>query len=95
MKFDVFKRPPEISQFAAQTAIHYALRSVLDYSQLALFVIGLKEWLRSKLIIHWRNFLVCSGWCVYAYQTAGWKDCSRVISPQKFSEMLELRFVVN
>lgn len=93
--FDVYKRPAQISAAAADAAIYHALRFVVDYSVLALVVIGLKEWLKLNLVIHWRNFLVCSGWCIWAYQLCGWPDCSRIMSPQKFSEMLELRFRVN
>lgn len=91
-QFDVYKAPAGLTNI--DEAIFYWLARPIDYGYLALGVIGLIEWLRLKVFVHWRRILVCSGFCVAIYETAGWPAHSRMVSPNELASELELRFAV-
>jgi len=88
--FDVYACPVE----NPKPAIMNMLRIPLPYSLAALFVIGLLNWLRIKIFLHWRQLLVCSGYCVKIYEAAGWGDHSRLVSPQELAASLTLKIEV-
>lgn len=92
--FDVFKRPEELLPIAVLHSVWDNLRSKVDYGFLAIPVIGLLDFLKIKLFVHWRRILVCSGIAVKVYEDAGWSHRSRVISPRALTEMLVMRLSV-
>lgn len=91
-KFDVYKCPEGLVD--VEGAIRKWLSYMVNYGILAFVSIGLLTWLRIKYFVNWRRILVCSGYCVAIYQTAGWGRFSRVISPGQLAEALELKFKV-
>ncbi len=90
--FDVYSCPDNL------TNVHEAIRKWLsypvDYGFSAFLAIGLLNWLRIKYFVRWRRILVCSGYCVAIYETAGWPEFSRVVSPGQLTEVLKLKFRV-
>jgi hypothetical protein len=90
--FDVHACPTEL------TDVHGAIRKWLSYPVpygfVAFVAIGLLNWLRIKYYVHWRRILVCSGYCVAIYETAGWQEHSRVISPGELAALLKFKFSV-
>lgn len=93
-EFDVFCRPDGLSPEAVLQAVMDNLRSRVDYGFLAIPVIGLLDFLKIKLFVHWRRILVCSGMVVKVYEDAGWPHHSRVISPRALAALLTLRLEV-
>lgn len=86
--FDIYAAP--VSN--CEDAINQWLRHQVDYGYLSFLAIGLFNWLRITTFLHWKNILVCSGYCVAIYQTAGWKEnVSRVISPGELTSHLKLK----
>ena len=92
--FDVYACPAELDQTKIEIAISVWLREPIDYGYGAFVAIGLLEYLRIKIFVHWRKILVCSGYVVAILETAGWSEHSRVVSPQELSELLNLKFEV-
>jgi hypothetical protein len=93
--FDVYAHPPELDPAALDAAIHEWLAARVDYGYLAFVAIGLLEWLRLKLTVPWRKILVCSGYCVANWESAGWHaTCSRVVSPTKLAAQVRRKFTV-
>jgi hypothetical protein len=95
LDFDVYAPPDGLSVADMEASIMANLGSKVDYGYEALPFIGLVEKLKLKLVIHWRNILVCSGYCARNWVDAGWKDCpSFVISPTKLASLVRLKFAV-
>ncbi len=90
--FHVYKCPDNLNDIYG--SIRKWLSYIIEYGYSAFIAIGLLNWLRIKYFVHWKNILVCSGYCVAIYQTAGWQQCSRVISPGELTSMLNLKFKV-
>lgn len=90
--FDVYHPPSGLNNIAA--ALFFWLRLPIDYAYVAFVAIGLLNWLRAKIFVHWRQMLVCSGWCVAVYEEAGWGEHSRIVSPGELADMLKLKFEV-
>ena len=93
-KFDVYARPAAISAEAAEASILAMLTYPIDYGFFSFPVIGLLNFLRIKVFIHWRKIIVCSGYVVAIYEGAGWPERSRVISPRDLADQLDLKFSV-
>lgn len=91
--FDVYY-PPVPSRKKVRASLLAALRDKQPYGFLALPVIGLLNWLRIKVFIHWRQILVCSGWCVKVYEGAEWPERSRILSPAELVDLLVLKLEV-
>lgn len=91
--FDVYW-PPIREVEKIRVSILSRLRVKIDYGTVATIAIGLLNFLRIKLFVHWRQFLVCSGYCVAIYEDAGWSEHSRILSPQDLTELLALKFEV-
>lgn len=94
MAFDVYAHPPELTEDALEAAIMSWLASKVDYGYLAFFTIGLLDWLRVKAFVHWRRIMVCSGYCVANWETAGWAEHSRILSPVDLAAEVVLKFAV-
>ncbi len=90
--FDVYSPPPGLSNIA--DALFFWLRLQIDYAYVAFVAIGLLNWLRAKVFVHWRQMLVCSGWCVAVYEEAGWGEHSRIVSPGELAAMLTLKMQI-
>lgn len=90
--FDVYHPPPGLSNIA--DALFFWLRLQIDYAYVAFVAIGLLNWLRAKVYVHWRQMLVCSGWCVAVYEEAGWGEHSRIVSPGELAAMLMLKMQI-
>lgn len=91
--FDVFERPAEVVDNIDE-AIQWGLRTKIPYGVLALFVIGLINWLRIKVFLHARRILVCSGFSVMIYERAGWPEHTRILSPRDLAEQLKKKLEV-
>lgn len=91
--FDVYHCPVE-DRAVVRQAIEAALRSKINYGFWALLVIGLLNWLQIKVFLHARRILVCSGYCVMIYETAGWPERTRILSPRELIDQLEFKFSV-
>lgn len=94
VEFDVYKRPAEVTVEGATYAIYQWLAQVIEYGFGAFLAIGLLNLCRIKLFVHWRKYIVCSGFVVAILETAGWPERSRVISPRELAEQLELKISV-
>jgi hypothetical protein len=92
-KFDVFKCPIE-DKARVEVAIELSLKDKIPYGYLALFVVGLINYLRIKVFIHARRILECAGFCVMIYETAGWPEHTRILSPKDLTEFLQLKVSV-
>jgi hypothetical protein len=90
--FDVYARPDGLSDI--EGAVRRWLQVPVDYGFLAFVAIGLLDWLRIKAFVHWRQILVCSGYCVAIYEAAGWPERSRIISPRELASWLTLKLSV-
>lgn len=90
--FDVYQCPDGL--YAIETAIRKWLNYPVDYGFIAFVAIGLLNWFKIKKFIKWRKILVCSGYCVAIYETAGWPECTRILSPGELAAMLKLKFIV-
>jgi hypothetical protein len=90
--FDVYECPVPLE--GVRTAIHKWLQTPVDYGFAALFAIGLLDWFKIKMFVHWRKILVCSGFCVAIYETAGWPEHTRIISPAQLASELKLKLEV-
>lgn len=90
--YDVYAHPDGLVDIDA--AIATWLRAPIDYGYIAFVAIGLLDWFRIKAFVHWRKIMVCSGYCVAIYETAGWPEHSRVISPRDLAAMLKLKMEV-
>jgi hypothetical protein len=90
--FDVYKAPDGLTGIEA--AIMEWLRAPIAYGYLAFVLIGLLDWLRLNVFVHWRRILVCSGYCVAIYETAGWPEHSRVLSPRALAKLLTFKLSV-
>lgn len=94
LEFDVHAHPDGLTVEALESAILQLLGRPVDYGYLAFVAIGLLEWLKVKLVVKWRNILVCSGYCAENWELAGWVNASRVISPTKLAGLVQFKFSV-
>lgn len=90
--YDVYAQPADLRDVVG--AIHQWLRLPVNYGFLAFVAIGLLDWFRIKAFVHWRQILVCSGYCVAIWETAGWPEHSRIISPRELAAGLDLKMAV-
>jgi hypothetical protein len=90
--YDVYAQPDGLGNVGS--AIRAWLRYPVNYGFLAFVAIGLLNWFRIKMFVHWRKVMVCSGYCVAIYESAGWPERSRVISPRELAAMLKLKLEV-
>jgi len=91
--FDVYY-PPVEDRAAIRTAVLDQLRVTVNYGVLALLVIGVLDFFRLDVFVHWRRIMVCSGYCVAAYEKAGWSEHSRMVSPRKLASWLKPKLQV-
>lgn len=91
-EFDVYEMPAGLQNI--EEAIDGMLRTSINYSFVAFIVIGLRDLLRLNMFIHWRETLVCSGYCVAIYEAAGWGEHNRMVSPGDLAAELKLKFEV-
>lgn len=87
--YDVYACPAGLRDIDG--AIRLWLRMPVDYGFLAFVAIGLLDWFRVKMFVHWRQVLVCSGYCVAIYEAAGWPEHSRIISPRELTRWLDFK----
>ena len=92
-QYDVYACPDGLQE--VERAILGSLAQPIDYGYPALVLIGVLNWFRIKLFVHWRKVIVCSGFVVAVYEAAGWPECSRVVSPEELSKQLTMKFQVN
>lgn len=90
--FDVMACPEGLVD--VEGAIFNSLMLPIDYGFAAFILIGLLNLLHLKLFVHWRKIIVCSGFCVAIYESAGWPERSRTISPQELVDELSLKMPV-
>lgn len=94
-RFDVYY-PPVSDRSKIRHAIHRWLRFQVEYGFIAFIAIGLMEYFKIKFVVRSKNLLVCSGYLVKIFQTAGWDSrISPVQSPRELLSRLELKFEVN
>ena len=91
-EFDVYACPAGLTNI--EGAILASLAQPIDYGYPAFALIGLLNWFRIRLFVHWRRIIVCSGYVVKIYESAGWPERSRIISPEELAKQLELKFQV-
>lgn len=94
-EFDVYAHPPELAEADLEAAIHEWLAGKVEYGYAAFVAIGLLEWLRIKMFVHWRRVMVCSGYCIANWERAGWPEHSRVMSPTALTKLVKLKFPVS
>lgn len=92
--FDVFYRPDGITAAAILGAIRTALRRRIHYGYLSLPVIGLINYFGIRAFLHARQILSCAGYCVMTYEAAGWPECTRILSPQDLTELVQFKLAV-
>lgn len=92
MDFDVCAMPRGITNI--RESIFKWLRLPVDYGYPAFFAIGIKEFFRIKQAVHWRDILVCVGFCVAVYEESGWPKHDRVIALGELVDALEMKFKV-
>lgn len=92
IEFDVYACPAGLVN--VEEATLNALTFSIEYGYAAFVLIGLLNWLRIKVFVHWRKIIVCSGFCVAIYEAAGWPERSRQISPQELADQLEIKLEV-
>lgn len=92
--YDVYARPAEVSEDAARAAVLDWLANPVPYGYAAFVVIGLLNFLRIKVFIHWRRILVCSGAMVALLERAGWPEHSRIVSPADLARELTFKLAV-
>lgn len=90
--FDVMACPAGLVNI--EEAILVSLTHPIDYGFAAFVMIGLLNLLHLKLFVHWRRIIVCSGYCVAVYESAGWPERSRTISPQELVDQLDLKLLI-
>jgi hypothetical protein len=90
--FDVSAAPEGLADIDG--AIAEWLRVAIPYGSLAFAAIGVLDWLRLTSFVHWRRILVCSGYCVAIYETAGWPEHTRILSPRALAALLTFKFNV-
>lgn len=90
--YDVYECPEGLKE--VRYNILKWLQAPIEYGFLALFAIGLLDWFKIKMFVHWRKILVCSGFCVAIYESAGWPEHTRVISPAGLAAELKLKLEV-
>lgn len=90
--YDVYAQP--VGLVDVDGAIHLWLRTPVDYAYGAFVAIGLLDWIKSQRFIHWRHLLVCSGWCVAIWESAGWPEHTRVLSPADLARLCTLKLEV-
>lgn len=90
--YDVYAHPDDL--VGLEGAINAWLQHPVDYGYLAFAAIGLLNWFKIKAFVHWRKVMVCSGYCVAIYETAGWPERSRVISPRELTAQLTFKLAV-
>lgn len=94
-RFDVY-HPPVTDRGKIRIAIHRWLRYQIEYGVWAFIAIGLMDYFKIKFAVRAKNLLVCSGYLIRIFQTAGWDSkISPVQSPREFLSRLELKFEVN
>jgi hypothetical protein len=91
--FDVYD-PPVPDRAAVRRETLEALRMKIPYGFIALVVIGMLCWWRSKVFVHWRRVIVCSGYCIMIYEKSGWSERSRQVSPGGLAEQLLIKLEV-
>ena len=69
--FDVYHKPEQVDDAMLRAAIATMLQTRINYGFVALFVIGLFDYLRVQVFIHWRRILVCSGYIAKTLCMAG------------------------
>jgi hypothetical protein len=90
--YDVYAQPDGLVDVAA--AIDRWLDAPIDYAYAAFVVIGILDWLRLTTFVHARRLLVCSGWCVAVWETAGWGEHTRILSPAALARLCTLKLEV-
>lgn len=93
-KYDIYACPAGLDPAKVEAAIIQMLALPIDYGFISFPVIGLLNWLKIKVFVHWRKIIVCSGFVVAIYELSGWPERSRVISPQELVDQLVLKFSV-
>jgi hypothetical protein len=90
--YDVYACPEGLTDVEA--AVLEWLRYQVDYGPGAFIAIGFLNWFKIKIFVHWRRLLVCSGYCVAIYETAGWPEHTRILSPRDLTELLTIKLAV-
>ncbi len=90
--YDVYAPPAGLENIEA--SIYRYLEYPIDYGLAAFVAIGLLNVLRIKTFVHWRRVMVCSGYCVAIYESAGWPEHTRILSPGELASELTLKFGV-
>lgn len=91
-EYDVYECPEGLENIEA--AIMRWLDFSISYGMVAFVAIGFLDWFKIKTFVHWRKILVCSGYCVAIYETAGWPEHSHIISPRELASELKLKLEV-
>lgn len=96
MQFDVYDPPSCLNRSHIRAAILRWLRFPVEYGFIAFVCIGLMDYFNIKFPVLSKNILVCSGYIVRIFQTAGWDErISPFQSPAELLKMLHLKFKVN
>jgi hypothetical protein len=90
--FDVYECPQNLRD--VNGAIRKWLSYPVQYGYSAFIAIGLLNWFRIKAFVHWRNILVCSGYVVAIWETAGWPEHTRILSPGELAQCTPLKFKI-
>lgn len=91
---DVFKCPKALDKSRLLYAIHQMLRVKVPYGFTSLFIIGLADYMNFRVKSHDESLLSCAGFSGLIYELCGWPIDTHLISPQKLTERLEMRFAI-
>jgi hypothetical protein len=92
LDFDVCEMP--IGLIDIRGAIFEMLRAPIEYSYAGFLAAGARAFFNIQQAIHWRNKLVCDGFCVAVYERAGWTKHDRVIAPFELVDELRIKIEV-
>lgn len=90
--YDVHEQPPGLVK--VDEAIDRWLDAPIDYSYVAFVAVGILDWFRLTTFVHWRRMLECAGWCVAAWESAGWPEHTRILSPADLARLVPLKLEV-
>lgn len=79
-------------RIAVRQSIIENMKVRINYGFGALFVIGLLNFFKIRADIPWRRILVCSGFCMKIYQSAGYPDHTLILSPRDIFDLAKYKF---
>lgn len=92
-EFDVYERPAS-AVGDARAAAFAGMRTRIHYGYATLVPIGLLEYCRIFIFVHWRSIMSCAGYVVMLLEMMGMPETTRMLSPGRLGGMLTLKLQV-